>query len=292
MSIKASITIQELLSKHPQAGSVLRRFGIDPDEQTTLAAAAWAKDAPIERLLAALNEIIGAPVAGDDLGGDWSVAETKELIDYLDTEHHAYLRRELPHLEHLTEELLPSHPRHGTMLMALQSALASLQTEIEEHLRVEEEILFPRACYIEHHLPGESSSPLLGGVPIDVIAMDQMTREHDLVGKASKEMRGLTSNYAPPEDADETFAALYEGLAMLEAKLREHIDLEDAFLWPARLKALARRPGSLGHSADGPAGGGQDICPRTHQRCDAGSYATCTCFWECVAEALASGQAG
>ena len=287
MSVKEGIDIQEVLRKYPLARSVLAQLGVAPDKRTTLAAAASKKHIPVNFLLAALEEIDNAPPARDDMLTDWAVADTNELIDYIERQHHTYLKRELPRLEHLLKRVMKTHRRrHGTMLTALQATLVSLRTEMVNHLRVEEQILFPRIRDIEHHRHSGGSPLQEGGTFVDVIAMDQMKHEHELVGVALKEIRKLTSNYMPPEDACERFAALYVGLATLATKLREHIDLENTFLWPANVRGLIRTQNDLLQDTAGSAGREQNICPRTHQPCDAGSYAQCTCFWDCVAEEI------
>jgi regulator of cell morphogenesis and NO signaling len=45
-------------------------------------------------------------------------------------------------------------------------------------------------------------------------------------------MRQITSNYNLPADACPTFAALYSGLAEMEANLHHHIHLENNILFP------------------------------------------------------------
>jgi len=287
LSVKETIDIHEILRKYPQARSVLARFGVAPGQRTTLAVAASEKHIPVNLLLAALEEIGNAPPARDDVLTDWAVADTNELIDYIERQHHTYLRRELPHLEHLLKRVMKTHRRrYGTMLGALQATLASLRIEIEEHLRVEEQILFPRVRDIEHHRRNGGSPLQVGGTFVDVVAMDQMKYEHELVDAALTEIRKLTSNYRPPEEACERFAALYVGLATLATKLREHVDLENTFLWPANVRGLTRTQNNLLQDTVGSVYSAQNICPRTHQPCTAGSYAQCNCFWDCIAEEI------
>jgi regulator of cell morphogenesis and NO signaling len=62
-----------------------------------------------------------------------------------------------------------------------------------------------------------------------------MEHEHDGAGKILATMRTLTQNYQLPEDACETFKALYEALAALESDLHEHIHLENNILFPGSI---------------------------------------------------------
>ena len=53
-------------------------------------------------------------------------------------------------------------------------------------------------------------------------------------------MRGITDNYRLPDDACQTFKALYEALEALEADLHEHIHLENNILFPASVNQEQR----------------------------------------------------
>jgi regulator of cell morphogenesis and NO signaling len=63
--------------------------------------------------------------------------------------------------------------------------------------------------------------------PIRVMCM-----EHDSAGDALVHLRRLTDNYTPPEDACNTFRALYFELAEMERDLHRHIHLENNILFP------------------------------------------------------------
>ncbi len=59
-----------------------------------------------------------------------------------------------------------------------------------------------------------------------------MEREHKAAGDILTEMRSTTSEYNLPDDACESFKALYDGLKELEKDLHEHIHLENNILFP------------------------------------------------------------
>jgi regulator of cell morphogenesis and NO signaling len=59
-----------------------------------------------------------------------------------------------------------------------------------------------------------------------------MLMEHDSAGEALSELRSSTSDYRLPEDACNTFKALYFELAELEKDLHQHIHLENNILFP------------------------------------------------------------
>ena len=63
----------------------------------------------------------------------------------------------------------------------------------------------------------------------------QMEHEHDGAGALLVNMRQTTANDTSPDDACQTFSALYDALEALEADLHEHIHLENNVLFPASL---------------------------------------------------------
>ena len=58
---------------------------------------------------------------------------------------------------------------------------------------------------------------------------------HESAGNALKRLRELTHDYEVPEDACNTWRALWHGLAALEGAMHEHIHLENNILFPRAL---------------------------------------------------------
>lgn len=77
--------------------------------------------------------------------------------------------------------------------------------------------------------------PMPVGGPIQVMEI-----EHEAVGEALQQIRHITADYQPPDDACNTYRALLDGLKALEADLHQHTHLENNILFP---KALALQHG-------------------------------------------------
>ncbi len=290
--MKESTGIQELLQKHPRARAVLERAGIDPEEKTTLILAASKYGISLKPLLAALDEIVHILAEEDKAICEVSESSSQDLIGYVEKHHHTFLRRELPRLEKLLHKVMQAHHRdHGSMLGSLQAVFASFKTEIEEHLRIEEQILFPRISDVERNLQDNSSSEG-NWSSVDVSALEQMKHEHALVDMTLREIRGLTSNFSLPKDASRSLTALYEGFARLETRLHEHIALENDFLWPIKPRRLATGESLCAETVVDPVAKAVDICPLTDKPCEAGSHTECSRFWDCVAQAIGKKSTG
>jgi len=59
-----------------------------------------------------------------------------------------------------------------------------------------------------------------------------MEYEHESAGRALAQMRHLTLDYYIPEEACNTYRALFAALIELEADLHQHIHLENNILFP------------------------------------------------------------
>ena len=71
-------------------------------------------------------------------------AAPTEIIRHIVDHHHAYLRRELPRLTELGAHVAEHHGEREPRLNAVTEVLATLRTDLEAHLRVEEQRLFAR----------------------------------------------------------------------------------------------------------------------------------------------------
>lgn len=131
--------------------------------------------------------------------------------------------------------------RHGDMLQHLRRAFDALRGELEPHLMKEEQILFPATKGIDAFITEMGPRPEVhcGSVANPI---RQMEYEHENAGTVLTEMRSLTDDYHLPEDACASFAALYDGLKVLEADLHEHIHLENNMLFPKSMEQEASLP--------------------------------------------------
>jgi regulator of cell morphogenesis and NO signaling len=158
---------------------------------------------------------------------DGTSATMGELIDHIVAFHHDYLRRELPRLAVLADQVAGAHGTRHPELAELREILAALQAELTLHLLKEEKILFPMIKKLEaaKEMPlfhcGSVSNPMF-----------VMKHEHEDAGAALARLRALTGSYTPPGDACRTYVAMLCGLAELEADLHLHIHEENNILFP------------------------------------------------------------
>jgi regulator of cell morphogenesis and NO signaling len=67
-----------------------------------------------------------------------------------------------------------------------------------------------------------------------------MMHEHDGAGEAMAQIRRLTGDYTPPDDACNTFRAMYDALKHMEQDLHRHVHKENSVLFPLAVETEAR----------------------------------------------------
>lgn len=228
-----NMTVKDIVVQHPETRVILERLGIDYccGGKTPLAQAARHAGLSTDRVLADLDQALQAG-AGQTAVQDWTAASATELADHIEQTHHVFMKEQLPRLSALFDKTLRAHgDRHGAMLEQLKQIFTGLKTDIEMHLAKEEQILFPLIRQMEAYQQGQGPAP---EVHCGTVAnpIGQMEFEHDQAGQFLAQIRAITSDFQLPEDACETFRALYDGLREMEADLHEHIHLENNILFP------------------------------------------------------------
>jgi len=229
-------TIAEIVLRYPRLRAKLEQLGVDYCCGGKKLLADAVKDAGLDlpEVLAELAQTLSqTPSAAP--ATDWTAVSPTVLADHILDTHHVFTRMQLDRVDALLAKVQNAHrSRHGALLDLLRSAFDLLQAELATHLMKEEQILFPAIKSIDVFLTRREEMPV---VPCGSIAhpIQQMEHEHEGAGAILVKLRKITRNYRLPEDACETFKALYEALAALEADLHEHIHLENNILFPASL---------------------------------------------------------
>jgi len=229
ITLVQSSTVGEVVASHPKTRSVFERLGIDFLQASTCELARAAEDAGVDpnTLVEALSDAIvpRETVAPPRL--EPAPGALTGLVEHIEGWHHTYLRAELPRLADLAGKLTATDGSNGGgVLEDISEIVVALREEIDRHLVLEEEILFPYVRYVEAHARGDEVPPPLVGKSVSEVVR-QMTREHESVLEALGRIRDLTSGYQLPDGAPADTRTLYDGLRSLHEDLREHIRLEN-----------------------------------------------------------------
>lgn len=218
MSITADSLVGSIATEHPLATRVFARHGIDfcCGGGQPLSAACGERGVELGRVL---TEIEAELAAHPDVGVRWDEAPVDALIDHILERYHRPLDEELPRLEAMMRKV---HRVHGAKdparFDALLEAVLAVKADIEQHLPKEEQILFP--------MLRQGRGDMAAG------PMHVMELEHDALGGLLRKIRELTDDYTVPEEACNTWRALWVALETLERDTHEHIHLENNVLHP------------------------------------------------------------
>ena len=223
-------TVRQIALDRPSTIRVFEHFGIDYccGGRKPLAIACTELDVEIAAVLAALAS---AAAESEPELTDWSRASLESLTGHIVSQHHEYVKRELPRLDTLAKKVVAAHGSNHVELPEIQSALQALDQELTQHLMKEEQILFPYIAQLERALADGSALPHgCFGTVAHPIAM--MVQEHDGAGQLLAQVRQLSGNFTTPQDACPTYLAFYNGLREFEQDLHQHIHLENNILFP------------------------------------------------------------
>lgn len=225
MTIQAETPVGHIAAEHPIATRVLARHKID---------FCCGGGRPIGEICeekgldtrAILEEIqVELSNSTEDLE-DWNESPLSELIDHIVRAYHRPLEEELPRLEFMARKVLRVHgDKAPNVLPDLVSTFLGLKAELEQHMVKEEEVLFPTILRGTESPESES------------ITIQDLEEEHAAAGDALRRLRALTDDYQVPDEACNTWRALWAGLAALEESLHQHIHLENNILFPRFLDA-------------------------------------------------------
>lgn len=217
MNITAESKVGEIAAHHPMATKVFARHGIDfcCGGGKPLRQACDQRGLPTSEILSEIE----LAVAGTDPDLErWDEAPVGEIVRHIVEAYHRPLREELPRLEAMARKVARVHgDKDPERLGGLLETLLELESELEEHMAREEDVLFPEI--LRHQ----------GDAPVPV---DSFVDDHSDVGKALVRLRHLTDDYRVPEAACNTWRALWHGLEALEQSLHHHIHLENNVLFP------------------------------------------------------------
>lgn len=186
---------------------------------------------------AAANRAIDAAVVAAELESlhthtaeqEWASLSDVELIEHILTRYHDVHRQQLPELIRLAQRVELVHGGHTECPVGLTARLELMHRELENHMRKEEQILFPMIAQ------GMKS------IAVQPVAM--MRHEHDDHGQGLADLERITRGITLPKGACNTWRALYLGLSTLKEDLMDHIHLENNILFDR----IDGQPGSSHH---------------------------------------------
>ncbi len=212
------MTLGEIAANIPGATAVFRRHDLDfccaGHQPFTQAVADKKLDKNV-----LIKELSALPTTTEDTDGFPAAGtDTPTLINYIISRFHEEHRDQFPELIQLAGKVEKVHAGSPLCPKGLEAHLRAMFSELLTHMEKEENILFPM---------------LAKGVPCAQLGgpIAMMESEHEDHGHALLAIRALTHNGKLPEEACNSWRALYRGLTQLEEDLVKHIHLENNILF-------------------------------------------------------------
>ena len=221
-------TVADVVSENIKTAHVFKKYGIDfcCGGGITIDKACEKKNLDYSQLKEELLKVDDAPKAYNY--NSWKL---DFLIDHILNIHHTYVEESIPLILQYSNRVAEVHGHHYTEVLKINTLFNEAANELASHMKKEENILFPYIkSLLQIEIAKESlNSPSFGSINNPITMMEM---EHEAVGDIFKEIARLTNNYTPPEDACNTFRALYAKLDEFEQDLHQHIHLENNILHP------------------------------------------------------------
>ncbi|MCK5281398.1 MAG: DUF2249 domain-containing protein [Cyclobacteriaceae bacterium] len=154
----------------------------------------------------------------------WSISFT---VDYIINNHHTFVREMVPELENLIDHLVEAHSATHPELPMIKARFSEFKDELIEHLKDEENIVFPSYKKLEKGIENGK----IADVKNFDDAINWMEEDHILTGTTLKAMRNYCNNYVAPADSSPGFEILFEELKKFELDMHFHMHLENNVLF-------------------------------------------------------------
>ncbi len=222
------LTVGEIVTNDFRTSEIFKNAGIDfcCGGKQTLEQACLDKGIEPDDLKAKLDDISNLSSAPSLNYKEW---EPAFLSDYIVNTHHRYVQKNLPELVFYTKKIASVHGENHPELVEIEKLFGEINRELLQHLKNEEEVLFPAIKQVAVQPSAESKKTITSEIT-------RMLGEHDFAGGAMDQINVLSKGYHVPEDACNTYRVALKLLEQFEDDLHVHVHLENNILFPKALQ--------------------------------------------------------
>lgn len=222
-----TIKIGEIVTQDFRAAEIFKNAGIDfcCGGNDSLEQICRDKNLDISNLEQKLSELESTSPNPSHNFKEWNL---DFLSDYIVNTHHKTVMKLLPQLTAYTQKIAEVHGSNHPELKEIEKLFSEINTELLQHLRNEEEVLFPAIKDLM-----KTNSPKAKEIIISEIT--RMKGEHEFAGGAMDKINVMSKNYSVPADGCNTYQVTYKLLEEFEDDLHIHVHLENNILYPKAL---------------------------------------------------------
>jgi regulator of cell morphogenesis and NO signaling len=222
------LTVGEIVANDFRAAEIFKNAGIDfcCGGKKNLDEACREVKIDKDNILDQLDSLNDAPIFYSKNYKEW---DPGFLSDYIINAHHRFVKKNLPELVFYTQKIALVHSGHHPELEEVASLFDQINNELLQHLKNEEEVLFPAIKEVVT-INSEKSKKVI------VSEIERMIGEHEFAGSAMDTINKITDGYKVPEDGCNTYRVAFGLLKQFEDDLHIHVHLENNILFPKALK--------------------------------------------------------
>jgi regulator of cell morphogenesis and NO signaling len=227
-----NLSLSNIVTLKPEAASLLEMHNLDfcCHGKQTLAQALEGNTEKLGLLINELNLLFQNSTEVRKI--KYENMSLSQLIDYILDVHHSFVRDNASLIYSHVKKIAEKHGNRHPELIQVADLFLDVKLDLEQHMIKEEVILFPRIRQIE---TGKFANTETGIVDING-PVHVMESEHENAGNILHEIKKITNNYTPPDDACTTYKLAFDELRMFEHDLHQHIHLENNILFPRAMK--------------------------------------------------------
>ncbi|ASB48614.1 iron-sulfur cluster repair di-iron protein [Alkalitalea saponilacus] len=227
-------TIGKLVAKNYKTADVFLKNGIDfcCGGNISIEEAAKKNNINTNKLVSELETAMISRDVESDLINRLNPAE---LIDHIIEHHHTFVRENLETIPPYLAKLADVHGANHHELIEIEHLFGEAITAFKQHLKDEEEILFPYVKELAVALDTGILPEKKNFKSIEDV-IENMHDEHDGEGERFRTISKLTNNYTLPPEGCNTYRVGLEKLKAFEKDLHRHVHLENNILFPKALE--------------------------------------------------------
>ena len=223
-------TIKEVVTENPSAAYVLDCYGIEFLKHTNLTVDQICKEKQInvDHLLHNIKPYHDqSTISLEKL----EAYPTEFVIEYLKHAHHIFVKRSLPYMLKLVNQLKPKDYHFSYIISDLKLVFPMFVNDFIEHIYEEEDELFNYIKMLDDVKSGKTHYNKIYNL-METFSLIEFSEDHENADDEMRGIRELTSNYSIGIDADLHMKVIYSELKQFETELVFHADVENKILLP------------------------------------------------------------
>ncbi|MCQ6265128.1 iron-sulfur cluster repair di-iron protein [Fictibacillus sp. WQ 8-8] len=235
MVFDPTVKTRDIIIKCPRAGTLLKKYKIDYccSGSRPIGEALQERNLNPTKILHELNTLYEKNSDEQLRMTKWERQTCIDLIQYIIDAHHSYLYMALPSLQKAITNSYNKHVQSQPELSNVHYLYSILKIELEQHIIVEEELIFPKIISYEKH---QTLNTL-----IDITEyVEDLERDHHHIMRILKDLRAITNDYQVPLDACDSYRLACVKLDELETDIFQHLHLENNILFPKLIEEMEK----------------------------------------------------